>query len=86
MINFICQIRYLWLRLTVHWYKFEWASQVVLVAKNPPANEGDGGLIPELGRSPRGGHGTPLQYSYLENPVDRGAWQVTVPGVAKNWT
>ena len=86
MINFICQIRYLWLRVIVHWYKFEWASHMVLVVKNPPANEGDGGLIPELGRSPRGGHGTPLQSSYQENPVDRGAWQVPVHRVAKSPT
>jgi len=71
---------------TNHWYKFEWASQVVLVVKNPPANEGDGGLIPESGRSSRGGHGTPLQYSYLENPMDRGAWQVPVHWVAKSQT
>ena len=42
--------------------------------------------IPELGRSPRGGHGNPLQYSWLENPMDRGAWQATVHGVAKSWT
>ena len=47
-----------------------WASQVVLVAKSPPSNtgeEGDVGLIPGLGRSPGGGHGNPLQYSWLEN-------------------
>ena len=51
------------------------ASQVALVAKNLPANAGDVdvGLIPGLGRSPGGGHGNPLQYSFLENPVDRGA-------------
>jgi len=51
-------------------------SQVALVIKNPPTNSGDIGdpdLIPELGRSPRGGHGNPLQYSCLENPMDRGA-------------
>ena len=38
------------------------------------------GLIPGLGRSPRGGHGSPLQYSCLKNPMDRGAWQATVQG------
>ena len=51
-------------------------SQVVLVVKNPPANAGDvkaAGSIPGLGRSPGGGHGNPLQYSCLENPMDRGA-------------
>ena len=41
----------------------------------------DQGLIPESGRSPGGGHGNPLQYSCLENPMDRGAWPATVHGV-----
>ena len=53
------------------------------VVKNPPANAGDMGLIPGLGRSPREGNGNPLQYSCLENPVDKGAWWATVHGVAK---
>ena len=51
-------------------------SQVALVVKNPPANAGDirdVGSIPGSGRPPGGGHGSPLQYSYLENPMDRGA-------------
>ena len=56
------------------------ASQVVLVVKNPPANAGDAGFIPGSGRSPGGGHGNPLQYSCLENPMDRGVWQVTFQG------
>ena len=43
--------------------------------ENPPANGGDSGSIPGWGRSPGGGHGNPLQYSCLENPRDRGAWQ-----------
>ena len=63
-------------------------AQVALVVKNPPANTGDvrgGGPIPGLGRSPREGHGNPLQYSFMENPMDRVAWQVTVHGVAKSW-
>ena len=47
-------------------------------------NEGDPGLIPGLGRSPGGGNGDPLQYSGLKNPMDRGAWQATVRGVAKS--
>ena len=58
-----------------------WASQVVLMVKNPPANAGDirdAGLIPGLGRSPGGGHGNSLQYSCLENPTDRGAWEPPV--------
>ena len=45
-----------------------------------------GGFILGLGRSPGGGHGNPLQYSCLENPMDRGAWQATVHRVAKSWT
>ena len=64
-------------------------SQVVLIVKNLPANAGDTGdtgSIPGLGRSPGEGHGNPLQYSYLENPMDRGAWQATVDGVAKSLT
>ena len=54
--------------------------------KNPLANIGDArdaGLIPGPGRSPGGGNGNPLQYSCLENPLDRGAWRATVHGVAK---
>ena len=47
-------------------------------------NAGDLGSIPELGRSPGKGNGNPLQYSCLENPMDRGAWQSTVHGVAKS--
>ena len=53
------------------------------VVKNPSANAGDAGLIPRLGRSPGGGHGNPLQYSCMGNPMDRGAWQARVHGVAK---
>ena len=55
----------------------------VSVVKNPPANAGDVGLIPGLGRSLRKGNGNPLQYSCLGNPMDRGAWWATVHGVAK---
>ena len=53
------------------------------MVKNLPANAGDireVGSIPGLGRSPGGGHGNPLQYSCLENPMDRGAWWVTSEG------
>ena len=53
------------------------------VVKNLPTNAGDTGSIPGLGRTPGGGNGNPLQYSCLENSMDRGAWQTTVPGVAK---
>ena len=44
------------------------------------------GSIPGLGRSPGGGHGNPLQYSCLENPMDRGAWRASVHRVARSWT
>ena len=60
-----------------------------IVVKNLPANAGDArdsGLIPGLGKSPRGGNGNPLQYSCLENSLDRGAWQTTVHEVAKSQT
>ena len=63
--------------------------QVVLMVKNPPANAGDirdTGSVPGLGRSPGEGHGNPLQYSCLENPMDTGAWQATVHRVAKSQT
>ena len=66
-----------------------WASQVVLVVKNPPANAGDirdVSLIPRLGRFPGGGHGNPLQYSCLENPMDRAAWWATVHSVTRSQT
>ena len=49
-------------------------------------NAGDPGLIPGSGRSPGEGNGNPLQYSCLENPNDRGAWQAIVHGVANSWT
>ena len=52
-------------------------------AKNPPANAGDVGLIPGLGGSPGEENGTPLQYSCLGNPMDRGAWLAIVHGVTK---
>ena len=55
-------------------------------AKESACNMGDLGSIPELGRSPGGGNGHPLQYSCLENPMDRGARQATAHGVAKSWT
>ena len=65
------------------------ASQVALVVKNLLASTAasrDVGLIPGSGRSPGGGNGNPLQYPQLENPMDRGAQQVTIHGVKKSWT
>ena len=59
------------------------ASQVLLVVKNLPANAGDEGSIPGSRRSPGEGNGNPLQYSCLENPMNRGASWTTVHGVTK---
>ena len=59
------------------------------MVKNPPAIAGDAGdlgLIPGLGRSPGVGNGNPLQYSCLENSMERGIWRATVRGIAKSWT
>ena len=58
------------------------------MVKNLPANAGDkrSGFDPWVGKSPRGGHGNPLQYSCLENPMDGGAWQAIVHEVTKSWT
>ena len=62
---------------------------MALVVKNPSANAGDvrdKSSIPGLGKSPGEGNGNPLQYSCVENPMDRDAWWATVHAVAKNWT
>ena len=66
--------------------KHPWASQVALVVKNSPVSAGEVGLIPGLGRSFGGGHGNPLQYSCLENPMLRGAGGTMVHRVAKSRT
>ena len=55
-------------------------------SKGSVCNTEDLGLIPRLGRSPGEGNGYPLQYSCLENPMDRGAWWAAVHAVAKSWT
>ena len=65
------------------------ASQMALVVKNPPANAGDirdVGWIPGLGKYPGEGHGNPLQYSCLENPMDRGTWWAAVYRAAQSQT
>ena len=54
-------------------------------SKESACNAGDPGLTPGWGRSPGVGNGNPLQYFCLENPMDRGAWQATVHGIAKSW-
>ena len=86
---------------TIHWnlFFFNWSIAVLKkkwdivvwgfpggsVVKNPPANAGDTGSISELGRSPGEGNGNPLQYSCLENSMDRAAWWATVPGIGYDW-
>ena len=55
------------------------------MVKNPPANAGDAGSVPDLGRFPGEGNGNPLQY-FLGNPMDRGAWWAAVHGVTNSWT
>ena len=76
----------------IHWHtgRLTWRSITRLshlycgsAVNNLPANSGNTGSIPGSGRSPGEGNGNPLQYSCLENPMDRGAWRATVRGVAK---
>ena len=68
------------------WYKLVVASLVAQLVKNPPASAGDLGSVPGLRRSPGGRNGNPLQYSCLENPMDRGTWQAADHGIAQSWT
>ena len=73
----------------MHYNAFLGAFQVVLVVKSPSANARDvrdSGLIPGFGRVPGEGHGNPLQYSWLENPMDRRLQWAAAHGVAKNRT
>ena len=72
----VCVLYKIFLTINITWETHIWASQAVLMVKNPPANARDirdSGSIPELGRSPGGGHGNPLQYYCQENPLDRKA-------------
>ena len=72
-----------------HWYNssiYGLAFPGGSVVKNPPANARKAGLIPGSGRSPGEGNGDPLQFSCLENPMDRGAWQATVYVVTNSRT
>ena len=67
----------------------KFSTQVALLVKNLATNAGDArdaSSIPELGRSPGEGHGNPLQYSCLENPMDKGAWKAMFHRFAKSWT
>ena len=81
------------LKLSLHacyvWEDALLSLWVVLVIKNPPANTGhlgDTGSIPGSGRSPGEGNGNPLQYSCLENPMDKGAWRATADKIEKSQT
>ena len=65
---------------------YKLTSMVAQMVKASAYNAGDPGLNPGSGRSPGEGNGNSLQYSCLENPMDRGAWQATFHGVAENWT
>ena len=76
----------IWDRLHCRWILYQLSYQGSPVVKNLPANSGDLGLIPGLGRSPAGQHGNPLQYSCLENPMDRGDWWATVHRAANSRT
>ena len=82
-----CKI-HIWLILCVFWTALARHTDVCIqiYSKESACNSGDLGLIPGSGRSPGEGKGNPLQYSCLENPMDRGAWQATVHGVAKSQT
>ena len=76
----LSQLPHSW-RFNAGWF-FIWTGGSVV--RNLPANAGDASSIPGSGRSPGGGHGNSLQYSCLENPMDRGTWWATVHGVAKS--
>ena len=65
------------------WSQFQYCLRVSSDSKESACNAGDSSLIPGLGRSPGEGNGNPLQYSCLENSMDRGAWQAIVHGVAR---
>ena len=69
-----------------HIFTFFRASLVAQIIENPTCNAGGLGLIPGSGKSPREGNGNPLQYSCLENSMDRGAWQAMVYRVTKSQT
>ena len=72
------------IEIDIQIYKMDFPG--VSVTKNQPANAGDLGSILGLGRSPGEGNGNPVQYSCMENPMDRGAWQATVQRVMKGRT
>ena len=83
------QISNLWLDEKGVYWEHWWASQLLLVEKNTPANGGDirdVGSIAGLGRFPEGGQGNPFRDSSLDNPMGRGAWGATAHNVTNSWT
>ena len=70
----------------IFWRNTVWASLAAQMVKESACNAGEPAWIPGLGRCPGEVNGNPLQYSCLENPMDRGAWWAIVHGVAKSWT
>ena len=80
---YICKVYFFVFRIA---HSFNWGFPGGSEGKESACNAGDLGSIPGSGRSPGGGNGNPLQYSCLENSMDRGAWRATVHGVAKSWT
>ena len=68
-----------------HTHRFPWSLSGKKSTFHAGA-AGDKGLIPGSGRSSGGGHGNPLQYSFLVNPMDRGAWWITFHRITKSWT
>ena len=80
---------YIYIYIYTHTHTHTYGLPQWLSGKESACNAGDSGeavSIPGLGRFPGGGHGNPLQYSCLENPMDRGAWCATVHRVVKSWT
>ena len=78
-----------WTLMIIYFFFRGFLGKESAVVKNLPASAGDAGdmgLILESGRSSGVGNGNPLQYSCLENPMDRGAWQATVHGITKSQT
>ena len=95
--SLLLMLHILWVLQNIRWYVSIIIGSNRIVSgfpggtsgKEPTANAGDvraSGLIPGLGRSPGGEHGNQLQYTCLENPMDRGVWWATVHGVAESWT
>ena len=67
-------------------HRYQWGFPGDSNGKEFSCSAGDPGSVPEGGRSLAGGHGNPLQYPFLENAMDRGAWPATVHGAARSWT